>query len=139
MAFPFFTIGHSTRPIGEFIDLLAASQVSLVVDVRTFRAREQIHNTIETYFPYRCRIFRSLMNISRSLAASARERTILHPASTAFGKIRVFITTQTTQWAPASSLASPGCGNWVASGAAPSCALRPSGGGVTVGLLPTTC
>lgn len=35
MAFPFFTIGHSTRPIGEFIDLLAASQVSLVVDVRT--------------------------------------------------------------------------------------------------------
>jgi uncharacterized protein (DUF488 family) len=36
MAFPFFTIGHSTRGIGEFIDLLAASKVSLVVDVRTF-------------------------------------------------------------------------------------------------------
>jgi uncharacterized protein (DUF488 family) len=35
MAFPFFTIGHSTRPIGEFIDLLAASKVGLVVDVRT--------------------------------------------------------------------------------------------------------
>jgi len=35
MAFPFFTIGHSTRPIGEFIDLLAASEVGLVVDVRT--------------------------------------------------------------------------------------------------------
>jgi uncharacterized protein (DUF488 family) len=35
MAFPFFTIGHSTRPIGDFIDLLAASEVSLVVDVRT--------------------------------------------------------------------------------------------------------
>jgi uncharacterized protein (DUF488 family) len=35
MAFPFFTIGHSTRTIGEFIDLLAASKVGFVVDVRT--------------------------------------------------------------------------------------------------------
>jgi len=35
MTLPFFTIGHSRRPIGEFIDLLAASNVGLVVDVRT--------------------------------------------------------------------------------------------------------
>jgi uncharacterized protein (DUF488 family) len=35
MALPFFTIGHSTRRIGEFIDLLTVSQVGLVVDVRT--------------------------------------------------------------------------------------------------------
>ena len=35
MALPFFTIGHSTRLIGEFIDLLADSKVCLVVDVRT--------------------------------------------------------------------------------------------------------
>jgi uncharacterized protein (DUF488 family) len=35
MALPFFTIGHSTRPIGDFIDLLAISEVGLVVDVRT--------------------------------------------------------------------------------------------------------
>jgi uncharacterized protein (DUF488 family) len=35
MAFPFFTIGHSTRPVSEFIDWLAASEVGLVVDVRT--------------------------------------------------------------------------------------------------------
>ena len=35
MAFSFFTIGHSTRPIGEFIDLLVASKIGLVVDVRT--------------------------------------------------------------------------------------------------------
>ena len=35
MAFPFFTIGHSTRSIGEFIDLLVASEVGLVVDVRS--------------------------------------------------------------------------------------------------------
>jgi uncharacterized protein (DUF488 family) len=30
-----FTIGHSTRPIGEFIELLRVFNVSLVVDVRT--------------------------------------------------------------------------------------------------------
>jgi len=35
MALPFFTIGHSTRPIGEFIDLLRTAEVGLVVDVRT--------------------------------------------------------------------------------------------------------
>ena len=32
---PFFTIGHSTRPIEEFAALLDAAQVKLVVDVRT--------------------------------------------------------------------------------------------------------
>ena len=35
MAYPFFTIGHSTRPIDEFVTLLTDSEVSLVVDVRT--------------------------------------------------------------------------------------------------------
>jgi len=35
MANPFFTIGHSTRPIEEFLALLAAAEVKLVVDVRT--------------------------------------------------------------------------------------------------------
>jgi uncharacterized protein (DUF488 family) len=32
---PFFTIGHSTRTIEEFIGLLQASEVQVVVDVRT--------------------------------------------------------------------------------------------------------
>ena len=32
---PFFTIGHSTRPIDEFAALLMAAEVKLVVDVRT--------------------------------------------------------------------------------------------------------
>jgi uncharacterized protein (DUF488 family) len=35
MARPFFTIGHSTRPIGEFVDLLRNAEIELVVDVRT--------------------------------------------------------------------------------------------------------
>ena len=35
MAHPFFTIGHSTRSIQDFVDLLRLAEVQLVVDVRT--------------------------------------------------------------------------------------------------------
>jgi uncharacterized protein (DUF488 family) len=35
MALPFFTIGHSTRTIAEFVDLLRNAGARLVVDVRT--------------------------------------------------------------------------------------------------------
>jgi len=35
MAYPFFTIGHSTRSISEFVDLLMPQEIKLVVDVRT--------------------------------------------------------------------------------------------------------
>ncbi len=35
MANPFFTIGHSTRSIDEFVALLTSADVNLVVDVRT--------------------------------------------------------------------------------------------------------
>jgi uncharacterized protein (DUF488 family) len=34
MALPFYTIGHSTRSIEDFEDLLKAADVRLVVDVR---------------------------------------------------------------------------------------------------------
>ena len=33
MAYPFFTIGHSTRPAEEFVDLLERAQIACVVDV----------------------------------------------------------------------------------------------------------
>jgi uncharacterized protein (DUF488 family) len=35
MSAAFFTIGHSTRKIAEFVDLLQRSQIQVVVDVRT--------------------------------------------------------------------------------------------------------
>lgn len=35
MAYPFFTIGHSTRSIDEFVGLLNETSVQFVVDVRT--------------------------------------------------------------------------------------------------------
>jgi uncharacterized protein (DUF488 family) len=36
MANPFFTIGHSVRPLGVFVGLLKDADVRLVVDVRAF-------------------------------------------------------------------------------------------------------
>src|SRR5271154_4428850 len=35
MAYPYFTIGHSTRPIEQLVSLLAEAEVMLIVDVRT--------------------------------------------------------------------------------------------------------
>src|SRR5216683_3633027 len=35
MAHAFYTIGHSTRPIAEFVDLLRLAEVGIVADVRT--------------------------------------------------------------------------------------------------------
>jgi uncharacterized protein (DUF488 family) len=35
MAHPFFTIGHSTRPVAEFIEMLTPAHVKMIADVRT--------------------------------------------------------------------------------------------------------
>jgi uncharacterized protein (DUF488 family) len=35
MTYPFYTIGHATRPIDQFIALLQGAEVTLIVDVRT--------------------------------------------------------------------------------------------------------
>jgi uncharacterized protein (DUF488 family) len=35
MAHPFFTIGHSTRPVADFIEMLRGANVRMIVDVRT--------------------------------------------------------------------------------------------------------
>ncbi len=44
MSTPFFTIGHSTRSIPEFVDLLRAGQVEMVVDIRSIpRSRTNPH------------------------------------------------------------------------------------------------
>jgi uncharacterized protein (DUF488 family) len=37
MPYPFYTIGHSTRSIAEFVALLQVGEVALVVDIRTVR------------------------------------------------------------------------------------------------------
>jgi uncharacterized protein (DUF488 family) len=49
MTFPFFTIGHSTREVTEFVNLLKAQHVGLVVDVRAIprsRSNPQFNDDI---------------------------------------------------------------------------------------------
>jgi uncharacterized protein (DUF488 family) len=51
MANPFFTVGHSTRSIAAFADLLTKAEVRLVVDVRTIprsRTNPQFNRDILT-------------------------------------------------------------------------------------------
>lgn len=50
MKHPFFTIGHSTRSMVEFIDLLRPQEIKLVVDVRTIpRSRTNPQYNSETF------------------------------------------------------------------------------------------
>jgi uncharacterized protein (DUF488 family) len=35
MTYPFFTIGHSARFVGEFVELVRQAEIRLIVDVRT--------------------------------------------------------------------------------------------------------
>ncbi|HEX5866059.1 MAG TPA: DUF488 domain-containing protein, partial [Beijerinckiaceae bacterium] len=44
MAIPFYTIGHSTRSLDEFVALLRASEIEMLVDVRAIpRSRRNPH------------------------------------------------------------------------------------------------
>ena len=66
---------------GEFIDLLVASKVGLVVDVRTIpRSRTNPQYNREA-LPGHCRVFRSHMSMSRSLAVVARAKNIATEAN----------------------------------------------------------
>lgn len=49
---PIFTIGHSTRPLAEFIDLLRANGIERVIDIRTIpRSRHNPQFNRETLGP----------------------------------------------------------------------------------------
>jgi len=41
-----WTIGHSTRPINEFLELLCEFEIKLLVDVRSFPGRVAIRISI---------------------------------------------------------------------------------------------
>ena len=62
----FFTIGHSTRPIDEFVALIAESSVAIVVDVRTVpRSRTNPQYNKDT-LPETLAQFKSAMSTLRS-------------------------------------------------------------------------
>ena len=80
MASPFFTIGHSTRAVTEFVDLLQGEHVQLVVDVRTVpRSRSNPQ--------FNCDVLPQTL---------APEQIGYERIAARFGKIRAFTTMPTT-------------------------------------------
>ena len=111
MTFPFFTIGHSTRPIDEFIDLLAASQIGLVVDVRTVpRSRTNPQYNGES-LPKSLSNFQIAYEHIAELGGLRPRAHDIAPRVNGFWKNQSFHNYADYAMAPASNLASPGCGN----------------------------
>src|SRR3954466_12938575 len=95
---PFYTIGHSTRSITEFVDLLCSARVTAVVDVRTVpRSRTNPQYNLES-LPASLSEFKIAYQHIASLGGCAARSTTFHLALTVSGRIRVFTTTPTTPW-----------------------------------------
>ena len=69
MPVAFYTIGHSTHGIEEFVGLLRSIGVQFLVDVRTIPRSGEIPSSIEMSFRQRWRIFRSGISTWRLSAA----------------------------------------------------------------------
>ncbi len=86
----FFTIGHSTRTLEEFVDLLRKSSVELVVDVRSMpRSRTNPQFNLET-FPseLECRQI-GYAHIAELGGLRGKQR-ILEPSPNAYWRVRSF-------------------------------------------------
>jgi uncharacterized protein (DUF488 family) len=84
MANPFFTIGHSVRPLGVFIDLLKAAEARFVVDVRAIpRSRTNPQYNRDT-LPTSLRDFDIDYEHIAELGGRRRRQANVPPATNAF-------------------------------------------------------
>ena len=96
MALPFFTIGHSTRSIDEFVDLLSNAEVRLVIDVRTIpRSRTNPQYNSEALaercpIPDRLRAYCCARRPARTQAGRAdrHERVLAEPEVSQLRRLR---------------------------------------------------
>ena len=90
MADPYFTIGHSTRSICEFIDLLNFAQVAFVVDVRTIpRSRTNPQYNFDT-LPETLAQFQIGYEHIAELGGLRRKKHDISPTMTAFWRNQSF-------------------------------------------------
>ena len=133
MANPLFTIGHSVRPLGVFVDLLKAAEVRLVVDVRAIpRSRTNPQYNGDT-LPSSLSGFRIGYEHIAELGGRRGRQPHVPSATNAFWQNQVFIITPTRRWARAFTPRWRNCENSVIPSGAPSCAQRRYGGDVTGG------
>lgn len=119
MSNAFYTIGHSTRPLAEFVSLLQNAAVNLVVDVRTVprsRTHPQYNHDV----------------LPQSLAPITIGYEHIAALGGLRGKDRSVPPSVNGFW-------QNGSASWGTPNAAPSCARKRYGGGVIGGSSPTIC
>ena len=126
---PIFTIGHSTRSLEQFIDLLQAHEVTLVADVRTVprsRHNPQFNrDTLPEALASAGIGYRHLASAGRPAPHQPRLRR------TRAGATHRSAALPTTCRLPNSLQAWTNCWAWRSSGESLSCAPRPCPGAVT--------
>lgn len=86
----FFTIGHSTRTLAEFVDLLRESSVDLVVDVRSMpRSRANPQFNLET-LPEGLALWQIGYNHMAELGGLHSKQRLAEPSPNAFWRVRSF-------------------------------------------------
>ena len=133
MTRPFFTIGHSTRPIGELVDLVSSAQVRLVVDVRTVpRSRTNPQYGSEVLAGSLSELQIDYEHIAALGGLRGRQRDV--PADVnAFWENRSFHNYADYAMGAEFHPASRDCASWGTRPGAQSCARRPCGGDVIGG------
>jgi len=96
MAQPFYTIGHSNRSFGDFVDLLRSAEVTCVADVRTVprsRANPQYNQDV---LPEALAKF-GIVSMLLASAGCVAGRATCRRMSTPSGKTKAFTTMRTTR------------------------------------------
>jgi len=133
MTRPFYTIGHSTRSLEEFVELLLGVKVTLVADVRTVprsRTNPQYNRDV---LPDALVSDKIGYEHLPALGGLRSHQPDVPASANAFWETRAFTTMLTTPWVTHSEPASPSCESAAKREAVRSCVRRQFGGGATVG------
>ena len=106
---PFFTVGHSTRPIDEFISLLQPNGVTRIVDVRSFpRSRTNPQYNVDV-LPHTLRVHGIGYEHVKALGGKRPRQKDVPEDLNAFWMSRASATTPTTRSETNSVPASSSC------------------------------
>lgn len=96
MTHRFFAIGHSTRTVGEFVDLLRPQEVKLVVDVRAISRSRTNPQYDATKLAKVLAEFEIGYEHIAELGGLRRKKRDMPADVNVFGEIRAFTITRTT-------------------------------------------
>ena len=135
----FYTIGHSTRTVQEFLQLLQSVEVTLVVDVQTIPRSRTNPQYDRGALPDTLREVQIGYEHIASLGGLRGAKREVPPSVNGFWENKSFITMLITPWGMLFARASRGLSSLVVSIDVPSCAPKPCGGVVTDASSQITC